>query len=250
VYRYPSYGVRPQKVELFGVSQARAEYQAELIYNKQFSRNRQIEFKTDIQGYIPQYMDRIAVSTIAYTTDKERLNSGEVFGRGDLSGDTFTPNPAGEWFRIFRQSWLYNQTHDSTGGDDFCADPLECNDVIPCTPTPILGKIMFRLPDSSVTPLYTISESKMIQTDQNTYEADFWLYVKISGVPAEVQDGIFWNTFESKEITDDYLIAEISTEPDQSTESSIINIKAVSYSDIYPPRPSEEGGLINKIKGD
>jgi len=62
-YTYPENATNAEAVDLFGVTGLpAARDMATLFYNRKRYRRKTIKFDTDIQGYVPQYLDKIAVS--------------------------------------------------------------------------------------------------------------------------------------------------------------------------------------------
>ena len=60
---YPTGAMYPQVVELFGVtSETQAEKMAMYLWKQDRARRKVITFKTDIQGLVPQFLDRILIS--------------------------------------------------------------------------------------------------------------------------------------------------------------------------------------------
>lgn len=60
---YPLTGIFPEIMELWGCTDAAlALSTATYLYKQDKSRRKTVEFKTDLQGLLPQFMDRIAVS--------------------------------------------------------------------------------------------------------------------------------------------------------------------------------------------
>ena len=63
VERYPTAGILPQKVDLFGVTdQAKAQKMAKYYWKQDAFRNKVITFKTDIQSFTLEYLDKIKIS--------------------------------------------------------------------------------------------------------------------------------------------------------------------------------------------
>ena len=60
--RFPDTGMKPESYDLLGVTtEAKALEIAKLTYNRKVYQKKQIEFKTDIQGWIPQYLDKVMI---------------------------------------------------------------------------------------------------------------------------------------------------------------------------------------------
>ncbi len=60
---YPSDGIFPDELELWGCTDdVVASDMAKYLFKQDRARRKSIEFKTDVQGLIPQFLDRIAVS--------------------------------------------------------------------------------------------------------------------------------------------------------------------------------------------
>lgn len=78
---YPSNGYRSQTVDLFGVSgaggEAIAEEMAMYLWKQDEFRRKVVTFQTDIQGLVPQYLDKILVSHSAMQWGE----AGEVYNR-------------------------------------------------------------------------------------------------------------------------------------------------------------------------
>lgn len=61
--RYPTNGLSPHKIELFGVTnEAKALEVATYLYKQDNARRKIITFETDIQGLVPQFLDKILIS--------------------------------------------------------------------------------------------------------------------------------------------------------------------------------------------
>jgi len=61
--RYPSIGTTPLKVDLFGVTtNAQALAMATYLYKQDAARRKTVTFDTDIQGLVPQFLDKILIS--------------------------------------------------------------------------------------------------------------------------------------------------------------------------------------------
>jgi len=60
---YPTDGDFPSTTELWGCTDTTiAESMAKYLYKQYKARRKSLEFKTDVQGHIPQFLDRIAIS--------------------------------------------------------------------------------------------------------------------------------------------------------------------------------------------
>jgi len=60
---YPLYELFPEEIELFGVTgQAKAQEMAKYLYKQDMARRKIITFDTDIQGLVPQFLDKILIS--------------------------------------------------------------------------------------------------------------------------------------------------------------------------------------------
>ena len=62
---YPSNGIFPDELELWGcTSESVALGMATYLYKQNASRRKSVEFRTDVQGLIPQFLDRIAIGHV------------------------------------------------------------------------------------------------------------------------------------------------------------------------------------------
>jgi len=60
---YPTDGIFPEEIELWGCTDGvKALEMATYLYKQDKARRKSVEFKTDIQGLIPEFLDRIAIS--------------------------------------------------------------------------------------------------------------------------------------------------------------------------------------------
>jgi hypothetical protein len=234
-YTYPQYKINPQKVELFGVREETAKYQAEVIYNKRNKRNIEVEFKTDIQGYIPEYLDRISVSVLRAVSDTDALLSGEILARGRFNGDDFLDSPSGEWIKVLDESAYWKQNL-MPGASYDCNDSIKCDEIIECFPTDVIWYISFRLPAGEPTTYYMTSTYKVLGD-----EGERQVYVKIDSLPSLIQPGIFYHFYMNGTITQDFIVHSTKVTGDINTENSIITIKAVSYDEsVYPDNAVNE----------
>lgn len=61
--QYPTDGLYPATIELFGVTEtAQAESMAKYLYKQEQARIKIVTFDTDIQGLVPQFLDKILIS--------------------------------------------------------------------------------------------------------------------------------------------------------------------------------------------
>jgi hypothetical protein len=66
-------------------------------------------------------------------------------------------------------------------------------------------------------------------------ENDKQAYIRGTGLSSVVQKGIFYHVTACGVVTQDFLVHEVKSEGDISTENSIISIKALSYDEsVYP----------------
>ncbi len=195
---YPTTAMKPEILELLGCTDpAVAEAAAKYGWKSATRRRKTATFTTDVQGMIPQFMDRIGVS-------HNFVNWGDS---GQLRNITNDPLPTLTFDRDFP---LYAV---GTG-------PLDCATTLDCAVTPCelsaLDTIVFRAPDGSVSDEYTFTVIDD-RTVTLTTAGPSWLYV------GESFDSTYFTVGTSGQLIRDYLL--ISAVPNDRT----IAITAINY---------------------
>ena len=184
--QYPSAGLFPKTIELWGCTDADVALDtATYLFLQDRSRRKTVEFKTDIQGLIPQYLDKIAIS-----------HNIPQWGLG------------GQIVAIDGNKLTLDCDYDLFVATIPCDDTISCDESF-CTQS---GNIIFRDVNGSVSSIYeldVISEKEVVlKTAPPT-----WLYVGYD------YDNTFFSIGKTSTFIRDYII--IKVEPDSSDNMKI-----------------------------
>jgi len=189
---YPTGGVFPDELELWGcTSESVALAMATYLYKQDRARRKSVEFKTDIQGLIPQFLDRIAIS---HNIPNWGL-AGQIVA---VSGNNITLDC----------------------DFDMIAKTLECDDKLDCLEVFCkvnnFDTILFRdeLGGVSDTYSFTVVGAKEIQL---TTTAPAWLNT------TEAFDNTFFSIGAVDSVVKDYIVTSVKPNGEQ------ISITAVNY---------------------
>lgn len=191
---YPSNGAYPEELELWGcTSESVALGMATYLYKQDRARRKSVEFKTDIQGLIPQFLDRIAIS---HNMPNWGLG-GQIVS---VSGNNITLDC----------------------DFDLISKTLECDDKFDCLEVFCkvnnFDTIMFRDEVGGVSDAYTFSVvgAKEIQL---TSTPPTWLNT------SETFDNTFFSIGAVDSVVKDYIVTSVKPNGEQ------ITIVAVNYDD-------------------
>jgi len=189
---YPAGGVFPDELELWGcTSESVALAMAKYLYKQDRARRKSIELKTDVQGLIPQFLDRIAVS---HNIPNSGLG-GQIVA---VSGNNITIDC----------------------DFDLIAKTLECDDTFDCLEVFCkvnnFDTILFRDELGGVSDTYTFSVigAKEIQL---TATAPTWLNT------TEAYDNTFFSISSIDSFVKDYIVTSVKPNGEE------IKIEAVNY---------------------
>ena len=181
-YTYPTTGDFPEMVEQWGnTDDTVAEDTARYLYKQDRSRRKTVEFKTDIQGLIPEYLDRIGIS--------HDLPSWGIGGQvASFSGRVI--NLTCNYGRVLYDLWN-------------CADTYACDDVFfPISLDHFYDTIIFRDSNGEVSDLLTFTVIADGQIELTT-DAPTWLY------QGEDRDKTYFSIGKVDSVVKDYIITNI-----------------------------------------
>lgn len=181
-YTYPTTGDFPEMVEQWGnTDDTVAEDTARYLYKQDRSRRKTVEFKTDIQGLIPEYLDRIGIS--------HDLPSWGIGGQvASFSGRII--NLTCNYGRVLYDVWN-------------CADTYACDDVFfPISLDHFYDTIIFRDSNGEVSDLLTFTVIADGQIELTT-DAPTWLY------QGEDRDKTYFSIGKVDSVVKDYIITNI-----------------------------------------
>ena len=177
---YPVDGFFPEEVELWGCTDDTiADNMAKYLYKQDRSRRKTVEFKTDIQGLIPQFLDRIGIS-----------HNLPKWGFG------------GQIKSFVGRVITLSCDHDLIAFP--CDETRECDDVFfeECPTDSNYDTILFRNKNGDVSDLFTFTVIDSV-TIELTTDAPTWLY---SG---EDYDRTFFSIGYNTSIVKDYIVTNI-----------------------------------------
>ena len=188
VIQYPASGLFPKIVELWGCTdEAVALDTATYLFLQERSRRKTIEFKTDIQGLIPEYLDKIAIS-----------HNIPQWGMG------------GQIVAIDGQKITLDCDFNFISESMLCDDTIDCTEIF-CD-TNYFNAIIFRAADGSVSATYNftaVSEREILLDTA----APAWLYIGYD------YDNTFFSIGNVSNIVKEYTVIKI--EPDSSNNMKI-----------------------------
>jgi len=212
VATFPSDATNPEVLELIGCTdQVLALAEATYGWLQKESRRKVASFSTDIQGILPNYLDRIGVT---HNTPEWGLSSNVVA----VNGNQITIN-----CQLFGSDEELGICTDELGlcADVFCKGFSENLDY---------DTIIFRNKDGSVSDIYsfTIIGRYDIVLDQTP---PIWLYTGYDYDKTPFSIGV------SNKFVKDYIVTEIAPRG-----NNVIDIKAINYDPtVYEPVPLVDG---------
>lgn len=203
---YPDTSINPQQMELIGCTEYNvAISSAAYGYKSQKARKKIVKFKTDEQGLIPNYLDRIGVS-----------HNVPKWGQGgqitSFSGQTI----------YMDEEYLTEYPFASD-----CSDTLDCTDVMfPECPIEQLA-IVFRAPNGTVSDIYPCTKISASSVDV-TGTLPTWLYF------GDLQDNTYFSIGELATIVKDYTVTEIKPSGLGEFEIQAVNYDPTIYTYVEP----------------
>jgi hypothetical protein len=212
VYRYPATGMYPEVIEIPGVTNStKIESLTHRYWNKAKHQRRSVTFESDIQGFIPNPLDKISVS--------------EYFMNEGVAGfiDGIVDN--GDGTQDITLDCLYGIKGED--GSWACNEPLVCDTSYKCRPESTdensdFNKVMFRNRDGSVSSIldFTIVDINKIRVTN----APTWVQVYNDS------DNTAFTIGTQEELQKDYLVVKILPQNNKITIEAI-NYDVRSYND-------------------